>query len=232
MYQCINRGTESFPNSLAERERIGIPTAAQSADSHAYPPAIVLYLVDPFLCSGSGVGSGEEEEAEEVESRSMWLLALLRCYTDMLSVLPENIQPALVLQVRIQEIIHILSLRICQLLVTRHTSIFHIHYIVIMGRHGLDKIRLTIIVFNGFSLKMEVKLENDSSNLLDFRWCRVSTCYSRPVVRVLCTCSTCGLWLSLPTRSADAGFLHRRTSNPSQALVRLPPLTHYSRAWR
>ncbi|XP_026999390.1 mediator of RNA polymerase II transcription subunit 13-like isoform X1 [Tachysurus fulvidraco] len=85
--------------SLAERERIGIPTAAQSADSHAYPPAIVLYLVDPFLCSGSGVGSGEEEEAEEVQSRSMWLLALLRCYTDMLSSLPENIQSALVLQV-------------------------------------------------------------------------------------------------------------------------------------
>lgn len=110
MYQCINRGTESIPYSLAERERIGIPTAAQSADSHAYPPAIVLYLVDPFLCSGSGMGSGEEEEAEEVESRSMWLLALLRCYTDMLSTLPENLQLALVLQVRIQEIINILPI--------------------------------------------------------------------------------------------------------------------------
>ncbi|TSL28182.1 Mediator of RNA polymerase II transcription subunit 13-like [Bagarius yarrelli] len=91
--------TAENAESLAERERIGIPTAAQSADSHAYPPAIVLYLVDPFLCSGFGMGSREEEEAEEVESRSMWLLALLRCYTDMLSTLPENIQSALVLQV-------------------------------------------------------------------------------------------------------------------------------------
>uniref|UniRef100_A0A4W4EHY3 Mediator of RNA polymerase II transcription subunit 13 n=1 Tax=Electrophorus electricus TaxID=8005 RepID=A0A4W4EHY3_ELEEL len=85
--------------SLAERERIGIPTVAESADSHVHPPAIVLYLVDPFLCSGSGAGPGEEEDAEEVESGSVCLLALLRCYTDMLSVLPENVQQVLVLQV-------------------------------------------------------------------------------------------------------------------------------------
>ncbi|XP_035382892.1 mediator of RNA polymerase II transcription subunit 13-like isoform X5 [Electrophorus electricus] len=94
-----SQAAESSEISLAERERIGIPTVAESADSHVHPPAIVLYLVDPFLCSGSGAGPGEEEDAEEVESGSVCLLALLRCYTDMLSVLPENVQQVLVLQV-------------------------------------------------------------------------------------------------------------------------------------
>uniref|UniRef100_A0A4W5JB58 Mediator of RNA polymerase II transcription subunit 13 n=1 Tax=Hucho hucho TaxID=62062 RepID=A0A4W5JB58_9TELE len=75
------------PESLAERERIGIPTLADSADSHAHPPAIVIYVVDPFLCS------------EEVEAGSVWLLGLLRCYTEMLQTLPESMRPALVLQV-------------------------------------------------------------------------------------------------------------------------------------
>uniref|UniRef100_A0A672RHJ6 Mediator of RNA polymerase II transcription subunit 13 n=1 Tax=Sinocyclocheilus grahami TaxID=75366 RepID=A0A672RHJ6_SINGR len=79
---------------VSERDRIGIPTGAESADSHAHPPAIVLYVVDPFLCSGAG--SGDEEDGDV---GSMWLFALLRCYTDMLSALPESIQPALVLQV-------------------------------------------------------------------------------------------------------------------------------------
>uniref|UniRef100_A0A8C8FL35 Mediator of RNA polymerase II transcription subunit 13 n=1 Tax=Oncorhynchus tshawytscha TaxID=74940 RepID=A0A8C8FL35_ONCTS len=65
------------PESLAERERIGIPTLADSADSHAHPPAIVIYVVDPFLCS------------EEVEAGSVWLLGLMRCYTEMLKTLPE-----------------------------------------------------------------------------------------------------------------------------------------------
>uniref|UniRef100_A0A4W4EGZ3 Mediator of RNA polymerase II transcription subunit 13 n=1 Tax=Electrophorus electricus TaxID=8005 RepID=A0A4W4EGZ3_ELEEL len=96
---CIPTSSFSSCSSLAERERIGIPTVAESADSHVHPPAIVLYLVDPFLCSGSGAGPGEEEDAEEVESGSVCLLALLRCYTDMLSVLPENVQQVLVLQV-------------------------------------------------------------------------------------------------------------------------------------
>lgn len=126
MYECINIGTVSIPNSLAERERIGIPTAAQSADSHAYPPAIVLYMVDPFFCSGSGMGTAEEEEAEEVESRSMWLLALLRCYTDMLSTLPENIKSALVLQVRIQKIyIYIYWLHDVLFLCTLHSLYYY-----------------------------------------------------------------------------------------------------------
>uniref|UniRef100_A0A8C7W7A2 Mediator of RNA polymerase II transcription subunit 13 n=1 Tax=Oncorhynchus mykiss TaxID=8022 RepID=A0A8C7W7A2_ONCMY len=75
------------PESLAERERIGIPTLADSADSHAHPPAIVIYVVDPFLCS------------EEVEVGSVWLLGLMRCYTEMLKTLPESMRPALVLQV-------------------------------------------------------------------------------------------------------------------------------------
>ncbi|CAB1332738.1 unnamed protein product [Coregonus sp. 'balchen'] len=46
-----------------------------------------------------GGGGGEEEEGEEVEGGSVWLLGLLRCYTEMLQTLPESIRPALVLQV-------------------------------------------------------------------------------------------------------------------------------------
>uniref|UniRef100_A0A8C7TBG8 Mediator of RNA polymerase II transcription subunit 13 n=1 Tax=Oncorhynchus mykiss TaxID=8022 RepID=A0A8C7TBG8_ONCMY len=80
------------PESLAERERIGIPTLADSADSHAHPPAIVIYVVDPFLCSGGA-------RDEEVEVGSVWLLGLMRCYTEMLKTLPESMRPALVLQV-------------------------------------------------------------------------------------------------------------------------------------
>lgn len=41
----------------------------------------------------------EEEEGEEVESGSIWLLGLLRCYAEMLQNLPETMRPALVLQV-------------------------------------------------------------------------------------------------------------------------------------
>uniref|UniRef100_A0A672RH64 Mediator of RNA polymerase II transcription subunit 13 n=1 Tax=Sinocyclocheilus grahami TaxID=75366 RepID=A0A672RH64_SINGR len=77
---CQSSGAET------ERDRIGIPTGAESADSHAHPPAIVLYVVDPFLCSGAG--SGDEEDGDV---GSMWLFALLRCYTDMLSALPEMV---------------------------------------------------------------------------------------------------------------------------------------------
>ncbi|XP_066544928.1 mediator of RNA polymerase II transcription subunit 13-like isoform X2 [Amia ocellicauda] len=76
--------------SSAERERIGIPTEAEAADSHAHSPAIILYVVDPFLCAA---------EDEEAGSGSVWLLGLLRCYTDILRGLPEALQPALVLQV-------------------------------------------------------------------------------------------------------------------------------------
>lgn len=66
-------------------------------DGHTNPPAIVIYIVDAFL---SGTGRNEvEEEGDEVEAGSIWLLGLLRCYTEMLQTLPEGIRPALVLQV-------------------------------------------------------------------------------------------------------------------------------------
>ncbi|KAM3874587.1 mediator of RNA polymerase II transcription subunit 13-like [Diretmus argenteus] len=88
------------PELTPEQARIGIPTLADSVDSHNHPPAIVIYIVDPFLCSsGPRNGGGEEEEGEEVEAGSIWLLGLLRCYTEMLQALPESMRPALVLQV-------------------------------------------------------------------------------------------------------------------------------------
>uniref|UniRef100_A0A8C2ZEV3 Mediator of RNA polymerase II transcription subunit 13 n=1 Tax=Cyclopterus lumpus TaxID=8103 RepID=A0A8C2ZEV3_CYCLU len=71
--------------STAEQSRIGIPTVAESMDSLANPPAIVIYIVDAFLSS--------------MEASSIWLLGLLRCYTEMLQTLPETMRPALVLQV-------------------------------------------------------------------------------------------------------------------------------------
>uniref|UniRef100_A0A147A2N0 Mediator of RNA polymerase II transcription subunit 13 n=1 Tax=Fundulus heteroclitus TaxID=8078 RepID=A0A147A2N0_FUNHE len=90
------------PELSSEQTRIGIPTEADSADSIANPPAVVIYVVDAFLCS-SGLrheaGEEEEEEGEEVESGSIWLLGLLHCYTQMLQNLPETMRPALVLQV-------------------------------------------------------------------------------------------------------------------------------------
>uniref|UniRef100_A0A669DNE0 Mediator of RNA polymerase II transcription subunit 13 n=1 Tax=Oreochromis niloticus TaxID=8128 RepID=A0A669DNE0_ORENI len=86
--------------SSSEQSRIGIPTVADSVDSHANPPAIVIYIVDAFLSSsGARNDGGEEEEGDEVESSSIWLLGLLRCYTEMLQTLPETTRPALVLQV-------------------------------------------------------------------------------------------------------------------------------------
>ncbi|KAG7481046.1 hypothetical protein MATL_G00062900 [Megalops atlanticus] len=87
--------TAESQESLADRERIGIPTEAEAADSHAHPPAIVLYMVDPFTCS-SGGGQGEEEEAGP---DSTWLLGLLRCYTELQQALPDALRPAVILQV-------------------------------------------------------------------------------------------------------------------------------------
>lgn len=83
--------------STSEQSRIGIPTLGDTIDSHTNPPAIVIYIVDAFL---SGSGRNEvEEEGDELETGSIWLLGLLRCYTEMLQTLPEGIRPALVLQV-------------------------------------------------------------------------------------------------------------------------------------
>ncbi|XP_070844891.1 mediator of RNA polymerase II transcription subunit 13-like isoform X4 [Chaetodon trifascialis] len=88
------------PELTSEQSRIGIPTVADSVDSHANPPAIVIYIVDAFLSSsGARNEGGEEEEGDEVEAGSIWLLGLLRCYTEMLQTLPETMRPALVLQV-------------------------------------------------------------------------------------------------------------------------------------
>lgn len=83
--------------STSEQSRIGIPTLGDTVDGHTNPPAIVIYIVDAFL---NGTGRNEvEEEGDEVEAGSIWLLGLLRCYTEMLQTLPEGIRPALVLQV-------------------------------------------------------------------------------------------------------------------------------------
>uniref|UniRef100_A0A672ZJ46 Mediator of RNA polymerase II transcription subunit 13 n=1 Tax=Sphaeramia orbicularis TaxID=375764 RepID=A0A672ZJ46_9TELE len=79
-----------FCFSASEQCRIGIPTVADSVDSHTNPPAIVIYIVDAFLSS---------KDSEEVETGRIWMLGLLRCYTEMLQALPEAMRPALVLQV-------------------------------------------------------------------------------------------------------------------------------------
>ncbi|KAM6975941.1 mediator of RNA polymerase II transcription subunit 13-like isoform 1-T1 [Tautogolabrus adspersus] len=88
------------PELTSEQSRIGIPTVPDSADSHANPPAIVIYIVDAFLSSsGARNEGGEEDECDDMEAGSIWLLGLLRCYTEMLQTLPEMMRPALVLQV-------------------------------------------------------------------------------------------------------------------------------------
>uniref|UniRef100_A0A7N6AYH0 Mediator of RNA polymerase II transcription subunit 13 n=1 Tax=Anabas testudineus TaxID=64144 RepID=A0A7N6AYH0_ANATE len=89
--------------STAEQLRIGIPTVADSVDSHANPPAIVIYIVDAFLSSsGARNEGGEEEEGDEVEAGSVWLLGLLRCYTEMLQTLPETMRPVVPCQYLLQ----------------------------------------------------------------------------------------------------------------------------------
>lgn len=72
-----------------EREKVGIPT---DGESHAimYPPAIMIYVVDPF----------SYEEAEPGTSQSsMWTMGLLRCYLEMLQVLPAHIRNSVFVQV-------------------------------------------------------------------------------------------------------------------------------------
>lgn len=79
--------------SSTERERIGIPTEPESADSHAYPPAVVIYMIDPFTYTAD----------EESTSSNFWLLSLMRCYTEMLDNLPENMRNSFILQVILPE---------------------------------------------------------------------------------------------------------------------------------
>lgn len=78
-----------YVSSVTERERIGIPTEPESADSNAYPPAVVIYMVDPFTYTAD----------EESASTNFWLLSLMRCYTEMLDNLPENMRNSFILQV-------------------------------------------------------------------------------------------------------------------------------------
>lgn len=75
--------------SVTERERIGIPTEPDSADSQAYPPAVVIYMVDPFTYTAD----------EDSTSGNFWLLSLMRCYTEMLDNLPEHMRNSFILQV-------------------------------------------------------------------------------------------------------------------------------------
>ncbi len=81
--------------STMEREKVGVPT---DGDSHAvtYPPAIVIYIVNPFSYEETGQGGNS----------SMWTMSLLRCYLEMLQSLPPHIRNAVYVQVRIH-LIHV-----------------------------------------------------------------------------------------------------------------------------
>lgn len=78
-----------FLNSTMERDKVGKPT---DGDSHAvsYPPAIVVYIVDPF----------SYEDADREVHSSTYTLGLLRCYMEMLQFLPAHIRNAVSVQVR------------------------------------------------------------------------------------------------------------------------------------
>ena len=68
---------------------MGKPT---DGESHAisYPPAIVIYIVDPF----------SYEDADREVRSSVYTLGLLRCYLEMLQFLPPHIRNALSVQVQ------------------------------------------------------------------------------------------------------------------------------------
>lgn len=78
-------------DSTLEREKVGVPT---DGESHAvtYPPAIVLYIVDPFSYEDADGCSGQLDS-------SVWTLSLLRCYLEMLQSLPPHIQNSISVQV-------------------------------------------------------------------------------------------------------------------------------------
>lgn len=73
-----------------DRDKVGVPT---DGDSHAitYPPAIVVYIIDPFTY---------EKKDENSSSSSLWTLGLLRCFLEMVQVLPPNIKNIISVQVR------------------------------------------------------------------------------------------------------------------------------------
>lgn len=71
-----------------DRDKVGKPT---DGESHAvsYPPAIVVYIVDPF----------SYETADKEVHSSTYTLGLLRCYMEMLPFLPAHIRNAVSVQV-------------------------------------------------------------------------------------------------------------------------------------
>lgn len=72
-----------------DRDKVGVPT---DGESHAvtYPPAIVVYIVDPFNYENSDEGSG---------SSSVWTLGLLRCFLELLNTLPPHLRNTVSVQV-------------------------------------------------------------------------------------------------------------------------------------
>lgn len=76
-----------------DRDKVGVPT---DGDSHAitYPPAIVVYIIDPFTY---------EKKDENSSSSSLWTLGLLRCFLEMVQVLPPTIKNIISVQVSQQK---------------------------------------------------------------------------------------------------------------------------------
>lgn len=79
--------------STLEREKVGVPT---DGESHAitYPPAIVVYIVDPFSYEEADGTPGQVPAHS-----SVWTLGLLRCYLEMLQFLPPHIRNSISVQV-------------------------------------------------------------------------------------------------------------------------------------
>lgn len=75
--------------SAAEREKIGIPTVAEPTGVLTSYPTVVIYMVDPFTYTVD----------EDSNTGNFWLLGLIRCFTDMLEILPEQLRTSCVLQV-------------------------------------------------------------------------------------------------------------------------------------
>ncbi|GLD73456.1 mediator of RNA polymerase II transcription subunit 13 [Lates japonicus] len=76
-----------------EREKVGVPT---DGESHAitYPPAIVVYIVDPFSYEEADGGPGPVPAHS-----SVWTLGLLRCYLEMLQLLPAHVRNSISVQI-------------------------------------------------------------------------------------------------------------------------------------
>ncbi|XP_073486447.1 mediator of RNA polymerase II transcription subunit 13-like [Aquarana catesbeiana] len=77
------------PENAAEREKIGIPTVAEPTGVLTSYPTVVIYMVDPFTYTVD----------EDSNTGNFWLLGLIRCFTDMLEILPEQLRTSCVLQV-------------------------------------------------------------------------------------------------------------------------------------